>query len=213
MAFCKVCFQEFSSPTWRRFFGGEVPLCGNCFQKLGPYEGTFLIDGIHVRYLYRYGGQIRDLLFTFKACGDIELGPVFLAYQAPVLSLTYRGFVLVPAPSYAEKDAKRGFNHVEEMFKGLCLPQVKAIVKTRDVKQADLGFEERQKVGECLRWAEGASVMGKKVLFVDDLYTTGATAKACCQLIKEHGASRIKVLVMGRTELREEKKGTRDGPP
>lgn len=209
MAFCKVCFKEFTIPSWRRFFGGEVPLCGNCFHFLRPNAETFLLDGVKVRYLYKYCEPVRDLLFRYKACGDIELGPVFLAYQAPLLSLIYRGFTLVPAPSFKGKDLKRGFNHVEEMFKSLNRPQIKAIQKNDDVKQADLGYEERQRIGEHLRWIEGTSVMNQKILFVDDLCTSGATAKACCRLLKEHGASRIEILVMGHPEIKKGK--TEDG--
>jgi predicted amidophosphoribosyltransferase len=94
------------------------------------------------------------------------------------------------------------------MFKILFLPQVKAIQKVDDVKQADLGYEQRQRIGEHLRWVEGGSVTNKKILFVDDLCTSGATAKACCRLLKEHGASRIEILVMGRPELREGKEAS-----
>jgi competence protein ComFC len=205
MAFCKICFQEFSAPSWRRLFGGEVPLCGNCFHSLRPSAETFALDGIQGRYLYKYTEPVRDLLFRYKACGDIELGPIFLAYQAPILNLIYRGFALVPAPSFREKDIVRGFNHVEEMFKTLSLPQINAIQKIDDVKQADLGYEERQRIGEHLKWVEGISVANKKVLFVDDLCTSGATAKACCRLLRDHGALRIEILVMGHPELKKGK--------
>ena len=106
---------------------------------------------------------------------------------------------MVPAPSYEEKDKVRGFNHVEEMFKGLERPFVHAIEKKDNVKQADLNFAERQQIGKHLVWKEGVSVAGLNILFVDDLLTTGATAKACAKMLLEHGANKVEILVMART--------------
>jgi ComF family protein len=180
-----------------------IPLCAHCFSELHPRMETFKVGTFSARALYAYNEAVRSLLFQFKACGDIELGPVFLAYQAPLLRLFYPGYVLVPAPSYEAKNEARGFNHVEEMFKPLHLPVVKALRKTADVKQASLNFSERQKIGEHLAFAEGVSVAGKKILFVDDLITTGATAKACCALLKAHGAKKVKLLAMGHTKEKE----------
>jgi ComF family protein len=164
---------------------------------------TFKVGEFSARALYAYNEAVRSLLFQFKACGDIELAPVFIAYQAPLLRLFYQGYILVPAPSYEAKNDSRGFNHVEEMFKPLRLPLLKALKKTSDVKQASLNFAERQKIGERLAFCEDVSVAGKKILFVDDLITTGATAKACCTLLKEHGAKKVRILAMGHTKEKE----------
>jgi competence protein ComFC len=158
--------------------------------KAGPYR---------VRALYRYNEKIRSLLFQYKGCFDIELSDIFLCYQAPYLRLLYPGYTLVPAPSFLAKDEARGFNHVELMFKPLQLPFCHCLEKLDDVKQANNTYEERQHIGEHLRFKEGFSVQGKKILFVDDLFTTGATAKACCHLLEEHGAKKVQILVMGYT--------------
>jgi len=210
--FCKVCFKAFSAPSWRRLFGEEVPLCGDCFHKMGPKMRLWKEDGFEVRSLYLYHEEIRSLLYQFKGCADIELAPIFLAYQAPLLRLIYRGYTIVPAPSFASKNEARGFNHVELMFECLHLPWLKAIEKLDDIKQANLHYRDRQKIGEHLRYVEGVSVQNKKILFVDDLFTTGATAKACCHLLKDHGAKCIKILVMGYTPERQAKEDDREKP-
>ncbi len=202
MLFCKACFREMPDFGWRALFGGNPPLCERCFAALDPRMEHFAIGGCKAMSLYRYNDEVRDLLFRFKACGDAELAPVFLSYQAPYLRLRYHGYVLVPAPSYAGKDDERGFNHVIEMFAVLGLPFAKAIAKTDDVKQATAAYAERQRIGEHLRWDETVDLKGRKALFVDDLCTSGATAKACCSLIKAHGAARTEILVMGRTMLK-----------
>jgi competence protein ComFC len=197
--FCKVCFKDFSAPSWRRLFGDDVPLCGDCLRKMEPRMRYWKVEGIEACSLYFYNAEVRDLLYQFKGCGDIELAPIFLAYQAPYLRFLYHGYTLVPAPSFAAKNEARGFNHVEAMFAPLHLPLLRALRKTDDVKQANLHYDDRQKIGAHLARVENVSLEGKKILFVDDLYTTGATAKACCRLLQEGHPSRLKILVMGYT--------------
>ena len=181
----------------------SVPVCGRCYNEMMPKEQLFKLDGFQVRCLYEYNEKIRSLLYQFKGCNDIELASVFLANQASFLKIAYKGYTLVPAPSYQEKDDARGFNHVVEMFKILDMPFLFPIVKRDDVKQADGNYEERQKIGQHLHFLLDVSVTGKKILFVDDLITTGATAKACCHLLKEHGAKKIQILAMGHTRYDE----------
>lgn len=178
---------------------GEVPLCGDCLREMAPEMREWQADSFSARSLYLYNEKIRSLLFQYKGCFDIELADVFLAYQAPYLRWLYPGYTLVPAPSFAEKEKIRGFNHVELMFKPLRLPFLFCLEKRDDVKQADASYEERQKIGEHIVFRETASLRGKKILFVDDLYTTGATAKACCHLLERQGAKQVKILVMGYT--------------
>ena len=105
---------------------------------------------------------------------------------------------MIPAPSSKESDAERGFNHVEEMFKNLKLRMVKCIHKTKGVKQADLTTKERGKIGENLT-IDDIDLRRKKILLVDDVYTTGSTIKAMIKLVKEKGAKNIKVLLMSKT--------------
>jgi predicted amidophosphoribosyltransferase len=187
---------------------GDLPLCGHCFKEMHPKETLFRVGCFKARALYEYNERIRSLLYQFKGCGDIELRDVFLANQAPFLKLLYEGYVLVPAPSFTKNDEERGFNHVIEMFRVLELPYLLAIRKKDDVKQADGNYESRQQIGIHLSFVDGVDVRGKKILFVDDLVTTGATAKACCQMLLDHGAKKVRILAMGHTMERPPKEGT-----
>jgi ComF family protein len=182
---------------------------------MAPHEEIFSLEGIPVRCLYPYNERIRSLLYQFKGCGDSELKDVFLARQAPLLHWLYHGYLLAPAPSFRAKDEARGFNHVQLMFSLLKLPFIEPFIKTDDVKQADNSYAERQRIGEHIRFDETVSVRGRKILFVDDLLTTGATAKACCRLLKEHGARKVAILTMGHTPKEELGKGgaAPAGPP
>ena len=105
---------------------------------------------------------------------------------------------MVPAPSYEKSDQERGFNHVEEMFKILKLNTMKIVHKIKEVKQADLSSKNREKIKDVLR-IDDVDLRDKKILIVDDVFTTGSTIKAMINLVKEKGAKTIKVLLMSKT--------------
>ena len=87
---------------------------------------------------------------------------------------------------------------MEEIFKNLNLKMIKCIHKTKQVKQADLTTKEREKIGQYLT-IDNVDLKHKKVLLVDDVYTTGSTIKSMIKLVQERGAKKIKVLLMSKT--------------
>ncbi len=198
--FCKVCFEPIRGYSLSRLFN-ESCLCDQCFNKLNPKMKTEIKKGIKYTTLYEYKDEIRDLLFQFKAAGDYELAPIFIGRQSPMLRLLFHGYYLIPAPSYIDRENKRGFSHVVEMYKPLGLPFIDCLTKTKDVKQANLDFKKRQKIGNYLRIDEKANLQGKKILFVDDVVTSGATSLAAVKLIKNQHPKCVRVLAMARTLL------------
>ena len=162
--------------------------------------GSILIIAIGIFVLVAMFDTLQNLTDQiFRYYEQYEMADVFLSRQRSFLRRKYKKWVLVPAPSYEAKDQVRGFNHVEEIFKGLERPFIHAIEKKDNVKQADLNYAERQRIGKHLAWKDEADVAGLNILFVDDLLTTGATAKACARMLLEHGANKVEILVMART--------------
>ena len=205
--FCKVCFKDIHADNIPSLLGEDTHLCQSCFSKMHPKMMFYKLDGIPVISCYLYNEKIREMLYQFKGCFDIELGEVFLVNQKRYLRFLFHSYYLVPAPSYKEKDEARGFNHVEELFKGIGKGYIHAIIKKDDIKQANLHFRKRQEIATHLLWNEKESVSGKNILFVDDLITTGATAKACTKLLLEHGAKKVKILSLARVKEFSNEKG------
>lgn len=202
--FCKVCFAPIRTFDFVSFWDPHPLLCGKCRAAMAPFWHQETIGKWKALSLYEYHEMIQTMLYQLKGCGDYEMAKTFLHDYVPYLRWRFRSFVLVPAPSYQAREEARGFNQVEAIFEELRLPFCHAIMKTSDVKQADLHWKERQEIGKYLIWNKTINVAGKRVLFVDDLLTTGATAKAACHLLEKHQAKEIRILTMARTPKNKE---------
>ena len=195
---CKICFKEIEQNSFHYLFTPNPTICHDCFLSLGPVLKTFSVDKIKCLFLYYYNEKVQEILYQFKGCKDYELRSVFLEYYANYLNYKFNGYYIVPAPSTENSDKERGFNHVEEMFKITNLKMLKIVHKIKERKQADLTTKERQKIGKYLS-IDDVDLSDKKILIVDDVYTTGSTIKSMIKLVKEKGAKKIKVLLMSKT--------------
>ena len=195
---CKICFKPIEQNTFHSLFFKNATICHDCLLKFGPVLKSFKIDNVECLHLYFYNSKIQEMLYQFKGCKDYELYTVFLEYYIPYLNYKFKGYEIIPAPSSEESNIDRGFNHVEEMFSKLNLKMNKCIHKIGKRKQADLTTKQREKIGKYLV-IDDVDLSKKKILLVDDVYTTGSTIKSMIKLAKEKGAKKIKVLLMSKT--------------
>ena len=177
---------------------GDSCICSSCEQRLVPHFDSFEIENINGLSIYEYDDNIKSLLYQLKGCYDIELSPIFLNKYKSELNMIYKNYTIVPVPSYKGDDERRGFNHVEEIFKIINLPIVKVVEKTSKFKQAKNKRTSRKDVWKFFQLNEPEKLTGKRVLIVDDVCTTGSTLKAMIRLIRTAKPKTIKVLVMCR---------------
>lgn len=184
------------------FFNKHYCVCEKCENKLHPLFLKFRIGNIDALALYKYDEEIRTLLYQLKGCYDIELAEVFLDRFKDELHLLYHDYYLIPAPSSKSDDEEREFNHVQIIFKCLNLPMLPIIEKAFDYKQVELNAKARKGAIRSLKLNSKNSLYGKKILIIDDVYTTGATVLGMIELIKSLRPKKIKVLVMSKTYLK-----------
>lgn len=131
---------------------------------------------------------------------------VFISPFLDELKTLYKGYKLAIVPSFKTKVEERGFDHVEEIFSSLGLEILHPIIKTKDEKQANKNFKERQKIIENFKLIDKEGVKNEKILIVDDVCTTGASLKAMVKLLKELNPRKIKILVVAKREFTKEEK-------
>lgn len=195
-----MCFEPIKEASFHHFLGKNVTICHKCYSSFSPKFLKFSIDGIRCLAVYKYDDTIQNYLYRFKGCFDYELKDVFLEYFSIYFKLKFWNYVVVPAPSYVEHDARRGFNHVVEMFDIFKNKICRCIIKKDDVKQSDFSKKDRINIINHLASINLKFLFNKNVLIVDDVFTTGSTIRAMVSLIKTAKPKKIKVLVMSKVE-------------
>lgn len=113
--------------------------------------------------------------------------------------------LLVPVPSHPSRIRKRRYNHaavlVQKLSKSTGHPcNVTALKRLRpDTPQAAKTRAARLKLPASAFSANPKVFSGREVLLIDDIYTTGATARACALALRKAGATRIHVLTLAYT--------------
>jgi ComF family protein len=164
------------------------------------------------RSIFYYEGTIRHLIHEFKYQGKIRvgkfLGRSILTYWNPDSNMSSVECI-VPVPVGIKKLRRREFNQAlilaREIGKKRKVPVYPfALKRVKEVApQMKLSRQERlENIRDAFRVREGRKVQGKRVLLVDDVFTTGATANECSRILLQHGGARdVQVLTLARTVL------------
>jgi len=116
--------------------------------------------------------------------------------------------VVVPVPLHASRLATRGFNQAALLARAAAKPGERVVVDAlrRDavtVTQSRLGRRDRAaNVADAFTVARPATVRDRTVLLIDDVLTTGATARACAAALRDGGATQVDVWTLARTPAR-----------
>jgi ComF family protein len=120
-------------------------------------------------------------------------------------------YVLLPVPLEKRKLKWRGFNQSEEIGKELSkflnieiLNNV--LIKIKETPpQVELSEKEREEnIKGVFIIRNREKILGKKILLVDDVYTTGSTMKECAQVLKKAGTKEVIGIVIARAKPEED---------
>ena len=113
--------------------------------------------------------------------------------------------IVVPVPLHMGRLRKRGFNQSRILaakiasVTGAELSDKALIRIKKTIPQTNLSREERIKNIKKAFLADRTRVSGKKVMVVDDIYTTGATIRECAVTLQRAGAEMIEAVTLART--------------
>ena len=181
---------------------GEIDLCRECRADAPEYAGK----KINIRFLdsfaavWYYEGNVRRSLLRFKFYNARSYGVSYGRILAMRLQREYHdGFdMLTWVPVSRLRKLRRGYDQVELLAKavgrelGLSpVPTLKKIRNNRPQSRLKDPAARRANVLGAYRLLEGAAVKGKRVLLLDDILTTGATAGECARVLLSAGAKEV----------------------
>ncbi|MCU1336927.1 MAG: phosphoribosyltransferase [Bryobacterales bacterium] len=187
-------------PFVNRFPLDETGRCMLC--RLG-------LQGFDAVYSYgSYEGTLRQLVHLFKYGGVRPLAGPFGRLLVHALPRETSFDVIVPMPLHWFKQWQRGFNQADllarEIGKKWHVP-VRNVIRRRRATSPQAGLtnaKRRANVRGAFRVRPGRPLQGMRVLLVDDVVTTGATASACARVLKRAGAAHVSLLALARTDRR-----------
>jgi ComF family protein len=183
---------------------GVAAPCGRCRRgrspfalgaSLGPFEGSLrlLVHELKFRGRRRLVGRLVSELLAEPAVREALLGAE----------------LLVPVPLHPRRLRARGFNQSLLLARALgraCGVPVarQALARRQDSPpQTGLGARERRRNVAAAFVSRRPWVVAERVIvLVDDVLTTGATARACASALRRAGAAEVRVLSVARAETR-----------
>ncbi len=186
---------------------GREPFCPPCASSVeSPSPGSIpslpAVDWSAA--LWAYGGAVAVAIARLKYRDGVEVArPLGRALQTEV-----RGFkldCLVPMPLNEARLRARGYNQARELARDWATPVARAALRRRDDRPNQVGqtMIERQ-ANLCGAFtAERRYVEGRRILLIDDVVTTGATAQAAASALKSANARWVGLLVVATTCLRD----------
>lgn len=156
-----------------------------------------------------YTGVMKNIIRAVKFKAGVR--PVkYLAEKGQSFLLKNEVFpdLITCVPMNRKKRKKRGYNQAELIARALAdLTGIRFLMLLNEnentVSQKKLSFEERfiNVLGRYYPVRPGRCT-GKKILIVDDVFTTGATLNECSRLLLEAGASEITTLTFARADIK-----------
>lgn len=195
--FCHWCQDHFDPECLLACPGCNLPTqngerCQQCESvqvlsgsvSLGVYEPELPLAKLITAYKYAFAEELAGLLQSFTSFDDL--------HEAIA---AWRIDAIVPVPLHPRRYAERGFNQALPIAEAVSIyadvPVSYALKRTKyTTKQARLSKKDRQQN------VQGAfdvkeDVEGKRVLLVDDVYTTGATMTECALVLQDAGARQV----------------------
>jgi ComF family protein len=194
--FCVQC----RSPFLSRFPLDEQGRCALCRRGVRGFDAAYSFGF--------YEAELRKLIHLFKYGRVQTLAGPLGRFLAQALPREQNFDVIVPMPLHWRKRWQRGFNPSEllarEIGRRTHTPVTNAVRRVRNTPaQAGLTSAKRRvNVSGAFRAKQRTAIEGRRVLLIDDVMTTGATAASCARALRRAGARQVTLLTLARADRR-----------
>ncbi len=194
--FCVQCRTPFLNPAPL----DEEGRCELCRRGL---------RGFHAAYSFgSYEGTLRELIHLFKYTKIRTLAAPLGEMIASAVPRDQSFDAVVPVPLHWRRRLDRGFNQSELLARAVArrygVSVTNAVRRRRaTTNQAGLSNAKRRtNVAGAFMVKRPQAIAGRRVLLVDDVMTTGATAAACATALRKAGANYVALLTLARVDRR-----------
>ncbi|GFE70133.1 ComF family protein [Chroococcus sp. FPU101] len=190
----------------------EQKICQDCLKQIHSQQfkntAQFWSDELPLFVWGNYEGKLKQAIAALKYERHAELGEMMGQWiaQAWLKSLARKQLILIPIPIHAQKLKERGFNQAELIAKGFSQVtgypiQPQALIRSKETKAMySLKPKERE---ENLKNAFKIGKLNQSktnVLLIDDIYTTGTTAKEAVKCLRSHHIPVIGIATLATTK-------------
>ena len=176
----------------------------NILQKEEIEEKNFE----ELMYIFKYEGQVRKLILDYKFNEKSYLYKTFVNFllkNEKIFENIKKYDKIIPVPISKKRNKERGYNQslliAEEIVNKTNLGLVNnCLIKTKNIiEQSKLNKEDRQQnIQGVYSLQNERLITNKKILLVDDIYTTGSTVNECCKILQQANPKTIGVLVLAK---------------
>jgi ComF family protein len=209
---CVCCGETLDMEGVR--YAGQFPveglLCSPC-RMVEPKFARAVAYGV-------YEDELREMVHLLKYEGmravARPLGRMLAQAIETLKDETGTELTVIAVPLFPAKERQRGYNQAV-LLADAALKELKRSAPEwklrashgviRRVKDTQSQFEltpsgRRRNLQGAFAISEAADLIGREVLLVDDIYTTGATARACAAVLRRAGASKVWVATVSRAQ-------------
>lgn len=197
---CESCHLKLTN--WRRgercrrclkiMAGGEED-CSDCAfisRRFTPVR--------NIRCLLDYNSEVKMMMHRYKFVRDVALAEV-MADFIDIKEWQYD--VIVPIPVSKHRLGERGFNQITEVLKRSGTRYTELLATNKVQLQSELSKYERMTSVNPFSFEEGqkdVKILDKRILIVDDIYTTGITVHHAAEIIMQRNPAHIDVLTFSK---------------
>ena len=192
---CPHCGSPFASPVALQH--SPTHECGPCRTRPPAFTQAWS--------LFPYQSPLKEAITLFKYRGKRSLTKPLLQAMVPTLPIFPAIDVLMPVPLHPQRLREREYNQSLLLAHGLSqhlkIPlSLSCLLRIRStVPQTSLSKKERQtNLRRAFAVDKASRITGKRILLIDDVFTTGTTLHECAKALRKAGSGPVYGLTLAR---------------